>query len=202
MLRPVATLRRAPGLATSWLPAKMRRMSARLRLAVALAVLVPSLALAQSRQERQPASSTLGARLGGFAGVNYAGEDSPTGIGAGVVWTFDIPGLLADVSFDAMFGEDRARLVWGGFGAYYPLTEDETTPYIGGGLKVGWARFGGDGAVGLMPFGSVGLLIGRSWSPNIRLDISLFGSTGSERRTREASSKHPAGVVASFGMGF
>jgi hypothetical protein len=48
----------------------------------------------------------------------------------------------------------------------------------------------------------VGLLIGRSWSPHLRLDISVFGSTGSERRTPEESSKHPAGVVATFGMGF
>lgn len=180
----------------------MRAMSARLRVLLSLAILVPSLALAQSRSTRQPASYTLGVRLGGFAGVNYAAEDSPSGIGAGVVWTFDVPGLLADVSVDAMFGEERARLVWGGFGAYYPLTEDETTPYLGGGLKVGWARFGGDGAVGLMPFGSVGLLIGRSWSPNIRLDLSVFGSTASERRTPESSSTHPAGVVATFGMGW
>lgn len=178
-------------------------MSSRLRVLVAVAALFPCLAFAQSsRPPRQPASYTFGARLGGFVGINYAGEHSPSGIGAGVVWAFDIPGLLADVSFDAMFAEDRARLVWGGFGAYYPLTEDETTPYIGGGLKVGWARFGGDGAVGLMPFGSVGLLIGRSWSPHIRLDLSIFGSTGSEQRTDASSSKNPAGAVATFGMGF
>ncbi|HET7752778.1 MAG TPA: hypothetical protein VFK85_02615 [Anaeromyxobacteraceae bacterium] len=178
---------------------RLRPLAAAAVLAFAL---VPAAALAQSRPARQQASYTLGARLGGFAGVNYAAPDSPSGIGAGVVWTFDIPGLLADVSFDAMFGESRARLVWGGFGAYYPLTEDETTPYLGGGLKVGWARFGGDGAVGLMPFGSIGLLIGRSWSPHIRLDISLFGSTGSERQTPESPSKHPVGAVATFGMGF
>jgi len=175
-------------------------MSTRIRLLVALAVLVPSLALAQSRPQR--ASSTLGVRLGGYAGINYAGESSPSGIGVGGAWMFHIPGLLADVSADVMLGESKSRLVWGGFGAYYPLTDDETTPYLGGGLKVGWARFGGDGAFGLMPFGSAGLLIGRSWSPNIRLDVSIFGSTGSERRNRESSSKHPAAVVASFGMGF
>ena len=171
------------------------------RALVALAVLVPSLALAQA-PERQRAAAALGVRLGGYAGINYAGEDSPTGIGVGAVWMFDVPGLLADVSADVMLGESRSRLVWGGFGAYYPLYDGETTPYLGGGLKLGWARFGGDGAFGLMPFGSVGLLIGRSWSPNVRVDVSFFGSTGGERRTPESPSKHPAGVVATFGMSF
>jgi hypothetical protein len=178
-------------------------MRAHLRLVVALAALVPCLAFAQSsRPPRQPASYTLGARLGGFVGINYAAEHSPSGIGAGAVWAFDVPGLLADVSLDAMFGENDAKLIWGGFGAYYPLSDDETTPYIGGGLKVGWAQFGGDGALGLMPFGSVGLLIGRSWSPHLRIDLSVFGSTGSEERTADSPSKHPSGAVATFGMGF
>lgn len=170
--------------------------------ALALAALVTLPAAASAAPRREAAHPSFGFRLGAVTTTSSAAKDNLTAIGAGGYALFDMPGLLADVSADVFTGESRARLVQAGFGAYYPLDEGETTPYLGGGLKIGWSRFGGDGTTGLLPFLGAGLLIGRSWSPQIRLEVSWFYSTGTERREAGLPVHHANGFVATFGMGF
>ena len=166
---------------------------------LAVLVLVPAAARAAPREKVHP---TVGFRLGGVTAVSSASPDTLTAIGGGVYALFDIPDLLVDVSADLYAGESRARLFSAGAGAYLPLTPGETTPYIGGGLKIGWSRFGGDGALGLHPFGALGVLVGRSWSPQIRLEIAWFYTTGTERRAADLPTHHANGPVATFGIAF
>lgn len=175
-------------------------MSRALALAAALAVL-PTAALAQTTKV-ESAHRSLGFRLGGVTAVGNAAGETRTVIGGGMYMMFDIPDLLAEVSADVYTGESRSRMIQAGLGAYIPLADGETIPYFGGGLKLGWSRFGGDGTWGLQPFLGVGALVGRSWSPHIRVDVQWFYTTGTERRTPDAPSRHAHGPMFLFGIGF
>jgi hypothetical protein len=143
-----------------------------------------------------------GFRLGAVTPTSSASPDTLTAIGGGGYVLFDIPDLLADLSIDVFAGESRARMIAGGIGAYAVLADGETVPYVGGGMKIGWTRFGGDGATGLLPYGTIGLLVGRSWSPQIRAEISWFFQTGTERRDPNGSTHHSTGPIFTVGMGF
>lgn len=191
-----ADLELAGGPRTDIIGAMTRRL---LATAALLAALLPAAAHAARREKVSP---SFGFRLGGVTAVSSASPDTLTAIGGGAYALFDIPDLLVDVSGDVFAGEDRARLVSAGAGAYLPLAPGETTPYLGGGLKIGWSRFGGDGTLGLHPFGALGVLIGRSWSPQIRLEVAWFFTTGTERRGPGFPSRHANGPVATFGIGF
>jgi hypothetical protein len=176
-------------------------MTSRALLAALAVALVPTAAQAQLRA-RESARPSVGLRLGAVSAFSGASSDTLTAIGGGGYVLFDIPGLLADVSVDLYAGESRSRMIAGGFGAYAPLADGETVPYVGGGLKLGWTRFGGDGATGLVPFGAVGLLVGRSWSPHVRVEAAWFFQTGTERRAEGFSARHASGPMLTFGMGF
>jgi hypothetical protein len=168
--------------------------------ALALAVL-PTVAHAELRA-RELAHPAIGFRLGSVSAVSGASPNTLTAIGGGAYVLFDIPGLLADVSADLYAGEARSRMVAAGLGAYVPLGNGETLPYFGGGLKLGWTRIGGDGATGLIPYGAAGLLIGRSWSPHVRVEAAWFFQTGTERRADGFSARHASGPGLTFGIGF
>jgi hypothetical protein len=174
-----------------------------LLLALALAVL-PTAAHAELRT-REMARPSFGLRLGAVSAVSGAAPDSLTAIGGGAYMLFDIPGLLAEASADLYGGESRSRMLAIGLGAYAPLdfgARSETVPYVGGGLKLGWTRFGGDGATGLLPYGAVGLLVGRSWSPQVRIEAAWFFQTGTERRADGFPARHASAPMLTFGLGF
>jgi hypothetical protein len=151
---------------------------------------------------RGTARPTYGFRLGAVTATSSVSTDNLTAIGGGGYALFDIPGLLADVSFDLYGGESRARMIAGGLGAYLPFGDGETVPYVGGGVKLGWTRFGGDGATGLLPYPALGLLLARSWSPQVRAELSWFFQTGTERRAAGGPAFHANGPVLSVGMSF
>jgi hypothetical protein len=154
-----------------------------------------------SKPARESAERSFGLRLGAVTALSSAASGTKTAPGGGAYFLFDMPGLLLDVSADVFAGEG-ARLVGAGFGAYFPMIDDETTPYLGGGMKLGWSRFGGDGAFGLLPFGAVGLLIGRSWTPQVRIELAYFVATATERRGPGFASRHANGPIMTFGIAF
>jgi hypothetical protein len=165
------------------------------------ALLAPAAAPAAEGRFHEQARSSIGVRLGSAMAFSSAADETLTTAGGGGFVLWDIPGLLLDVSLDLFAGEG-AHFVAGGFGAYYPFLEGETTPYAGGGLKLGWTEFGGDGAFGLVPHLSAGLLVGRSWSPQVRLDLAYFYTLASEERDPGAESHHASGLLLTFGIGF
>jgi hypothetical protein len=142
----------------------------------------------------------FGVRLGGLAAAGSLAGGTPTAAGAGGYALFDGREFLADVGLDLYFGND-ARFIAAGIGAYYAfLPRSNTTPYAGGGLKLGWTRFGADGAWGLIPFFGGGVLIGRTYYPQIRVELIWFVNTSSEERGAERSHSH--GPMLTLGLGF
>jgi hypothetical protein len=162
-------------------------------------------ALADDRTARQDGGRPLpwfGLRLGGLAAAGSAADNTPTAGGASLYALFDGREFLADVTADAYFG-DHARLVALGLGAYYPFAAAKITPYLGGGLKVGWTRFGGDGTFGLIPFATAGLLFGREGYVQVRAEIDWFVALSREDRAdRPGQGARANGPMATLGLAF
>ncbi len=137
----------------------------------------PARAAAHDDGTRMP---WLGLRLGGIEAVGSAGGGAPGGGGGGAYALFDARDFLADVAADVYVGE-RARFFALGLGAYYPYGAGNVAPYAGGGLKVGWTRFGGDGAFGMLPFVAAGVVVGREGyvqlSPFLVLANAVLGES-------------------------
>jgi hypothetical protein len=180
-----------------------------MRAAALALLLLPSLALAQSRSARdgvepEPrylAPLSYGVRLGGL--LAYAAPRSgASAVGMSAYGLFDQQALLADVSVDALGGE-KSLLLAGGLGVYGALQPAaNTSPYLGGGARLAWARFGGDGAFGLQLFGAVGLLASRRWSPHVRLELAWFFDTMGERSGPGGAKFYANGPMATIGLGF
>ncbi len=177
--------------------------------AAALALLVPSLALAQARPSRaapdpEPrylAPLSFGLRLGGL--VAYSSPaGGPSGVGGGGYALFDQQSILADVSAD-VFGGDRLFTMAGGLGVYWAVfPARDFTPYLGGGVRLGWVKFGGEGAFGLQLFGALGVLASRHWSPHVRIELAWFADTMGEREKGGGPRHFSNGPVATLGLGF
>ncbi|HVI76103.1 MAG TPA: hypothetical protein VM683_14045 [Anaeromyxobacteraceae bacterium] len=121
----------------------------------------------------------VGVRLGGVVALGSAGGGQPGGGGGGAYVLFDARDFLADVSADIFVG-NSVELYALGLGAYYPFSRGNVTPYLGGGLKVGWTEFGGDGAFGMLPFGAFGVLMGREGYVQLRAELAYFVATSRE----------------------
>jgi hypothetical protein len=178
--------------------------------AAALALLaVPSLALAQARparasQDPEPrylAPLSFGVRLGGL--VAYSSPaGGPSGVGGGVYGLFDQQSLLADVSGD-VFGGDHLFTLGAGLGVYWAIfPAANNTPYLGGGARLAWVKFGGEGAFGLQLHGAVGFLATRHWSPHVRLELAWFADTMGERESGGGPRHFSNGPMATIGLGF
>jgi hypothetical protein len=168
----------------------------------------PDRPLAADRAARQDSGRSLpwlGLRLGGLVAAGNLATDTPTAGGASAYALFDGREFLADVMADLYFGSD-ARFIAGGLGAYYPFVQANITPYLGGGLKLGWTRFGGDGAFGIIPFAALGVLIGREGYIQVRGELAWFVSLSREDRaasaTRPADSARSHGPMMTLGLAF
>ncbi len=97
-------------------------------------------------------------------------------------------------------------MVAAGLGAYYPFLPGNVAPYAGGGVKAGWTRFGGDGTFGMMPYAAAGLLLGRNYYPQLRIELSYFVATSRERVTAAGGGGdggvRAQGATATFGLAF
>ena len=164
-------------------------------------------ALALDRSARQDARSLpwLGLRLGGLIAVNSLANDAPTAGGVSGYALFDGRDFLADVNADLYFG-DNARFFAAGLGAYYPFALANITPYLGGGLKVGWTRFGGDGTFGIIPYAALGVLFGREGYVQVRGELAWFVALSREDRpataARPADSARSHGPMLTLGLAF
>ncbi|OFX22692.1 MAG: hypothetical protein A2V77_10775 [Anaeromyxobacter sp. RBG_16_69_14] len=145
----------------------------------------------------------FGLRLGGLAAVGSAGDSTPSAAGGGGYALFDGRDFLADVAADIYLG-DGARMFALGLGAYYPFAIANITPYLGAGLKLGWTRFGGDGAFGMIPFAATGLLFGREGYVQVRAELAWFVALSREERTDRPGDpgSRANGPVATLGLAF
>jgi hypothetical protein len=177
--------------------------------AAALALLVPSLALAQARsgrasldpEPRYLAPLSYGVRLGGM--IAYSSPaGAPSGVGGGAYALFDQQSILADVSAD-VFGGAHLFTMGAGLGVYFALSPGgDLTPYLGGGARLAWVKFGGEGAFGLQLHGALGLLVSRRWSPHVRLELAWFADTMGEGEKGGGPRHYSNGPMATLGLGF
>jgi len=181
-----------------------------MRAAAFALLLVPSLTLAQPRPRpgsgeataRYLAPVSLGVRLGGLLAYAAPAGGTPSAVGGGVYGLYDLQSLLADVSADVYGGKD-AFSISGGLGVYWAvLGNANVTPYLGGGARLAWAKFGGDGAFGLQIQGAVGLIASRHWSPHVRIELAWFFDTMGERPGGGGPQHFPNGPIATVGFGF
>ncbi len=192
----------------------MRALAIALAALVTAAGLAPSEALADPQERglgldrRQDAGRSLpwlGVRLGGLAALSSLAADTPTAGGASAYALFDGRDFLADVGADLYFGSG-SHLIAAGLGAYYPFVPANITPYLGGGLKVGWTKFGGDGTFGMIPFAALGVLFGREGYIQIRGELAWFVALSREDRpaqvNRSADSARAHGPLLTLGLAF
>jgi hypothetical protein len=142
-----------------------------------------------------------GVRLGGAWGASSASGGVPGAGGGGAYALFDAGDYLADFSLDLFFG-DRTHLVDAGLGAYYPFSHGNVTPYLGGGVKLGWTKFGGDGTFGMIPFAALGVLLGRTEFPQLRLELSYFLASSREQGPKGGAGTRASGPMATLGISF
>jgi hypothetical protein len=176
-------------------------MPTRLALAALLALLAAAPVSAAARDDagRLP---WFGLRLGGVTAASTPAGGSSGAGGLGGSALFDARDFLADASAD-LFVADRVHVVAAGLGAYYPFLPGNVAPYAGGGVKVGWTRFGGEGTFGMIPYAAAGLLVGRGYYPQLRVELTYFVATSRERAAAEVGSGVRAhGVSATFGLAF
>ena len=186
----------------------------RLALALLALALLPRAALAErgdprevtARQDPRRDGARLpwfGVRLGGVGAVSSAGGGTPSAGGGGAYALFDAREFLADVAADVFVG-DRTRLFALGIGAYYPFGSSNVTPYLGGGVKVGWSRFGGDGVFGMLPFAAAGVVVGREGYVQLRAELAWIVSTGREQPSGQpdVQGTRAHGPMGSLGIAF
>lgn len=144
-----------------------------------------------------------GVRLGGVWALSSASGGAPGAGGIGAYALFDAREYLADVSLDLFFGSDTHFLA-AGLGAYYPFIKGgNVTPYLGGGVKAGWTKFGGEGTFGMIPYAAFGVLFGRTYFPQLRLEAAYFLDTSRERGPATGQDGVRAhGPMLTLGLGF
>lgn len=122
-----------------------------------------------------------GASVLGLAAFNRPdGSRSAAAGGVNAFLYFDAEFLLWDASID-LLGHDGNLLFDLGVGVYYPLAATTVSPYIGGALRWSAATFGGAGASGISPEAVFGVIVGRTSSSQLRVQMGYFFDIFSEQ---------------------
>jgi hypothetical protein len=124
--------------------------------------------------QREEAARSTGLRLGMTWPSTRATSDHATG--AGLFWAFDARDFLAEISVDGAWSKG-VHQVTAGFGATYPFSATNLSPYAGAGLRYAWAAYGDGNGHGFQPYGAAGLLLGRFSTINVRLQAEYWLNT-------------------------
>jgi hypothetical protein len=142
---------------------------------------------------KRPSSHTLGLALS--VAVPFGATEALPGMA--LFWLYDARSFLADATleFHAQNGHGDGGLR---LGAYVPTSENDFTPYLGGGARYGASHYdAGTAQSGITLFAAVGALHGRLGSVQLRGQLELFVDTF---RQHEGTFGH--GLACSFGIGF
>ena len=98
----------------------------------------------------------------------------------GLVWMYDARSWMTDLAVDIGGGAEGRFFMDAAIGAYYPFLREDFTPYLG--AQVRWAemKLGGQGAGGLVLQPTVGMLLGRLSSVQVRAEVGYFINTFGE----------------------
>jgi hypothetical protein len=162
---------------------------------------------------RRQANRSFGLRITSLLPFNTAGGDFEAVTAGGLFWLYDARAWMADVAVDIGGGGGGRFFIDAALGAYYPLLREDFTPYVGGQVRWAEMELGGGGAGGITLQPTVGLLLGRLSSAQIRVEAGYFFNTYGETRSSyyDASGNYVAaggekhygnGFVFSAGIGF
>ena len=160
-----------------------------------------------SSLNRRTANKTFGLHLFTLLPVNTPGDKFTAVPGVGLFWMYDARSWMADIAFD-LGGHSGNVIVDVALGAYYPFYRDDFTPYIGAKLKYGYFSYGGSGSAGVAVEPTVGILLGRTSSVQIRAELGYFVDTFTEDSkttdgvTVAGPSRLSSGVALTAGLGF
>jgi hypothetical protein len=127
-------------------------------------------------------------RANSYFGVNVTGTLARTSryssflSGPGVYWLYDARTFFGDINFGFSFdqsSDDAERGSWTAFtvGLLYPFLDRDFTPFAGGGVGYGSLTVDGIHGSGLLLYGDVGAIFGRSSSVHFRGDVKPFLTT-------------------------
>lgn len=152
----------------------------------------------QANLKRKRANNYFGVNLAGYGSLDM--EEVLTGFG--VFWLYDVRTMMFELDFHAQFNDDANRTGLA-ISGYYPFTEDDITPYVGGGLEYGGFSFDSgseyedrESNTGLSGQAGLGLLMGRTSNVALRADVRYAVAF------YEVSNERPHGVTFSLGLGF
>jgi hypothetical protein len=155
---------------------------------------------------RRSANKSFGLHILTLMPFNTAdGEFRPVP-GLGLFWLYDARNWLADIAVDV--GHKDASTLWSvSLGGYYPLSREDFAPYVGGAIRLSSLTLGGRGSGGVSFQPTVGFLLGRLSSVQIRGEVGYLINTFSEQEdpnvTTTAGAGHFShGLVLSVGIGF
>jgi hypothetical protein len=152
--------------------------------------------------KRRTANHTVGAHIFTLVGLGTASGEVETIPGGGLFLLYDARSWMADLSFD--FGSNSFGAAIGG---YYPLLREDFTPYFGAVVRLARVELGGQGAGGILLQPTVGLLLGRLSSVQLRAEAGYFIATFGERENSADPSVNPPrhighGLAINVGIGF
>jgi hypothetical protein len=156
---------------------------------------------------RRAANKSFGVHLFTYLPLNTPSGSMTALPGGGLFWLYDARSWMADLAVDLGVA-DRHGSYAASIGSYYPLLREDFTPYIGGVVRWAYMRLGGQGASGIVLQPTVGVLLGRLSSVQLRAEVGYFINTFGERENVAISSaseppKHYShGFVLNVGIGF
>jgi hypothetical protein len=157
---------------------------------------------------RREANKSFGVHLFTLLPTSSTGSSFTAVPAGGIFWLYDARSWMADISLD-IGGHSGTFLFDAAIGGYYPFLREDFTPYVGGVVRWSEMQLGGAGASGLSFQPTVGVLLGRLSSVQLRGEVGYFFNTFGELAspdpiTGAASTQknYGQGFVLSLGLGF
>jgi len=155
------------------------------------------------RLNRREANKSFGLRLTELLPFNSAGQSFQSLTAGGLFWLYDARSWMADIAVDIGGGAQDRFFIDAALGAYYPFLREDFTPYLG--AQVRWAEMtlGGAGASGLVLQPTLGILLGRLSSVQIRAEVGYFINTFGEQESVPVTYYQTANLTPThYGQGF
>ena len=157
---------------------------------------------------RREANKSFGVHLFTLLPTRSAGSSFTAAPAGGIFWLYDARSWMADIAVD-IGGHSGTFLIDASIGGYYPFLREDFTPYVGGVVRWSEMQLGGAGASGLSFQPTVGVLLGRLSSVQMRAEVGYFFNTFGELGPTDPVTFAPStqttygqGFVLSLGIGF
>ena len=162
------------------------------------------------RLNRREANKSFGVRLTELLPFNSAGQSFQSVTAGGLFWMYDARSWMADIAVDIGGGAQGRFFTDAAIGAYYPFLREDFTPYLGAQIRWAEMNLGGTGASGLVLQPTLGILLGRLSSVQIRAEVGYFINTFGEQELSTTANTlngtvpthYSQGFVLSAGIGF